>query len=93
MNPNLREIVKEKLQKKLNMNFIYPISDSQWVLTLVIIPNKNGKWRVCIDYRGLNKITIKNKFPVPFINEILDELHGAKYFSKLDLRSRYYQKG
>jgi len=46
MNPNLTEIVKEELQKLLNVNFIYPISDSQWVSPLVIVPKKNGKWRV-----------------------------------------------
>ena len=46
MNPNLREILKEELQKLLNINFIYPISDSQWVYPLVIVPKKNGKWRV-----------------------------------------------
>ena len=50
MNPNLREIVKEELQKLLNVNFIYPILDSRWVSPLVIVPKKNGKWRVCIDY-------------------------------------------
>jgi len=50
MNPNLREIMKEELQKLLNVNFNYPISDSQWVSSLVIVPKKNGKWRVCIDY-------------------------------------------
>ena len=48
MNPNLREIVKEELHKLLNVNFIYPISDSQWVSPLVIVPKKNGKWRVFI---------------------------------------------
>jgi len=65
MNPNLREIVKEELQKSLNVNFIYPISDSQWISPLVIVPKKNGKWRVCIDYRELNKATLKIIFLCP----------------------------
>ena len=50
MNPNLREIVNEELQKLLNVNFIYPILDNQWVFPLVIVPKNNGKWRVCVDY-------------------------------------------
>ena len=78
MNPNLREIVKEELQKLLNVNFIYPISDSQWVSPLVIVPKKNGKWRVCIDYRELNKFTLKDHFPLPFIDQVLDTLAGKK---------------
>lgn len=45
----------------------------------------------CVDYQGLNKIVIKNKFPIAYINEMLDKQHTTKYFSKLDLRSRYYQ--
>ena len=84
MNPNLREIVKEELQKLLKVNFIYPISDSQWVSPLVIIPKKNGKWRVYIDYRELNKATLKDHFPLPFIDQALDTLAGKKYFSFLD---------
>jgi len=68
MNPNLREIVKEELQKLLKVNFIYPISDSRWVSPLVIVPKKNSKWRVCIDYMELNKANLKDHFPLPFID-------------------------
>ena len=74
MNPNLREIVKEELQKLLNVNFIYPISDSQWVSPLVIVPKNNGKWRVCIDYRDFNKSTLKYHFQLPSIDKVLDML-------------------
>ena len=74
MNLNLREIVKEELQKLFNVNFIYRISDSEWVSPLVIVPRKNGKWRVCIDYRELNKSTLKDQFPLPFIDQVLDTL-------------------
>eukprot|EP00253_Pinus_taeda_P010530 PITA_10530 len=73
MNPNLREIMKEELQKLLNVNFIYPISDSQWVSPLVIVPEKNGKWRVCIDCMELNKETLKDHFPFPFIDQVAPE--------------------
>jgi hypothetical protein len=52
MNLALHEIVKDELQKLLNVNFKYPISDSQWVSPLVIVPKKNGKWRVYVDYKN-----------------------------------------
>eukprot|EP00253_Pinus_taeda_P018125 PITA_18125 len=91
MNPNLREIVKEELQKLLNAGFIYPISDSEWVSPLVIVPKKNGKWRVCVDSRALNKATQKDHFPLPFIDQVLDNLVGKKFFSFLDGFSGYNQ--
>jgi hypothetical protein len=91
MTPNLREILKEELQKLLNAGSIYPISDSEWVSPLVIVPKKNGKWRVCVDYRALNKATQKDHFSLPFIDQVLDSLSGKKFFSFLDGFSGYNQ--
>jgi hypothetical protein len=91
MNPNLREILKEELQKLHNAGFIYPISDSEWVSPLVIVPKKNRKWRVCVDYRALNKATQKDHFLLPFIDQVLDSLSGKKFFSFLDGFSGYNQ--
>jgi hypothetical protein len=91
MNPALKDIVKEELQKILQANLIYPISDSQWVYPLVIVPKKNGKWRICVDIRELNKATHRDYFPLPFIDQVLDTLSGKKYFSFLDGFSGYNQ--
>lgn len=91
MNPALKNVVKEELQKLLDVGFIYPISDSQWVSPLVMVPKKNGKWWIYVDYRELNKVTSKYHFPLPFINQVLDTLVGKKYFSFLDGFSGYSQ--
>ena len=91
MNPNLRDIVKEEIQKLLEAGFIYPISDSEWVSPLVIVPKKIGKWRVYVDYRELNKSTQKDHFPLPFIDQVLDTLLRKKFFSFLDALSGYNQ--
>ena len=91
MNPNLRDIVKEEIQKFLKAGFIYPISDNEWVSPLVIVPKKNGKWRVCVDYRELSKATQKDHFPLPFIDQVLDTLSGKKFFSFLEGFSEYNQ--
>jgi len=79
------------LQKLLDINFIYPISNRKWVSPLVVVPKKNEKWRICVDYRELNKATQKHHFPLPFINQVLDTLAGKKLFSFLDGFSGYNQ--
>jgi hypothetical protein len=85
MNPTLNDIVKEEIQKLLNVRFIYPISNNKWVSPLVVVPNKvTRKWRICVDFWELNKATPKDYFPLPFIDQVLDTLFGKKYFSFLD---------
>ena len=58
---------------------------------VIFAPKKDGTLRLCVDYRGLNAITVKNRYPIPLISELLDRLHGAKVFSKLDLLDAYYR--
>jgi hypothetical protein len=91
MNPTLKDILKEELQKLLRANLIYPILDSQWVSPLVIVPQKNGKWRICVKFRELNKATHRDYFLLPFIDQVLDTLSRKKYFSFLDGFSGYKQ--
>ena len=90
MNPALKDTVKQELQKLLTVGFIYPISDSKWVSPLVVVPKKvTGKWHICFDFRELNKATLKDSFPLPFIDQVLDTLSGKQYFSFLDGYSGY----
>ena len=91
MNPALKDIVKEELQKLMDAKFIYLISDSEWVSSLVLVPKKTGKWTICVDYRELNKATKKDHFPLPFIDQVLDGLAGKKFFSFLDGFNGYNQ--
>ena len=78
------------MQELLDKGFIRP-STSPWGAPVLFVKKKDGKLRLCIDYRELNKVTIKNKYPLPRIDDLFDQLQGAQYFSKIDLRSGYHQ--
>ena len=86
----LRVIVKTQIEDMEKHNIIRE-STSPYAAPVVMVPKKGGEMRFCIDYRQLNKVTIKDKYPLPRIDDTIDALHGAKYFSTLDLFSGYWQ--
>ncbi|PKA51095.1 RNA-directed DNA polymerase like [Apostasia shenzhenica] len=85
----LREL-KTQLHELLDKGYIRP-SVFPWGAPVLFVKKKDGTLRICIDYRELNRVTIKNKYPLPHINDLFDQLDGASVFSKIDLRNGYYQ--
>jgi hypothetical protein len=82
--------LKKQLTELEQKGYIRP-SSSPWGALVLFVAKKDGSKRLCVDYRALNEVTIKNKYPLPRIDDLFDQLKGAKYFSKIDLRSGYYQ--
>jgi hypothetical protein len=85
-----KDEIEKAIKELLDMGHIRPIS-SPFSFSVVLVKKKDGTIRMCIGFQGLNKKTIKNMYPIPRIDELLDELHGAIYFTKNDLRSGYHQ--
>ena len=82
--------IKNQIKELLDKGYIRP-SSSPWGSPVLLVEKKDGSLRMVVDYRGLNEVTIKNKCPLPMINDLFDRLQGAKVFSKIDLRSGYHQ--
>jgi hypothetical protein len=82
----LKEHIKELLEK----GFIHP-SSSPWGAPMIFILKKDGTQRLYMDYRALNEVSIKNKYPLPMIDDLFDQLCGVRVFSKIDLQSGYHQ--
>jgi hypothetical protein len=89
MNPQELEELKKQIADMLSKGLIHP-SASPWGLSVLFVDKQDGTIRLCVDYRRLNEVTIKNKYPLPKIEDLFDQLNGAKVFSKIDLWTGYH---
>jgi hypothetical protein len=85
-----QEFIKEEIDRLLKSGLIQP-SKSQWTSPVVVVEKKNGKKRLCVDYRKLNSVTKKNNYPLPRIDDMLETLEGSRWFTSLDLASGFWQ--
>ena len=81
MNPKYEMIVKEEIDKLLNVGFIYEIEHTEWVSPIVIVTKKNGKIRVCVDLKKVNATIVRDRYPLPFIEHVLERVAGHEVYS------------
>jgi hypothetical protein len=82
--------LKKQIEELLEKGFIRPSSSASWGALVLFVSKKNGSRRMCVNYRSLNEVTINNKYPLPRIEDLFDQMKGAKIFLKIDLRSGYH---
>ncbi|GKC92304.1 putative reverse transcriptase domain-containing protein, partial [Tanacetum coccineum] len=87
--PTELQELSTQLQELSDKGFIRP-SSSPWGAPVLFVKKKNGSFRMCIDYRELNRLTVKNRYPLPRIDDLFDQLQGSRVYSKIDLRSGYH---
>ncbi len=84
MNPNYVTVVQQYIDKLLATWFIQEVEEVTWLSHIVVVPKKNGKLKICVDFKKLNKVTQKNPYPLPFSNEVLNIVAGYEAYSILD---------
>ncbi|GJU84992.1 hypothetical protein Tco_1292538 [Tanacetum coccineum] len=88
--PSEMQELSDQLQELADRGFIRP-STSPWGAPVLFVKKKDRSFRMCIDYQELNKLTVKNRYPLPRIDDLFDQLQGSSIYSKIDLRSGYHQ--